>query len=205
MYIEAKSMIEMKHAKLSSNRAVEGSAIYLVQTCTSISFDNITLFNNSASSSGTIKISGSSTNCSNFCTSCKFINNTASFGTEYSSSFYQVVVKSAPPTTVDVGQLFSLSLAAQDFYNNQISGSSLAITVTAIVPYELNYLGIASQYIDSNGVATFNAIALEGPAGSYNLQFVTNPVSTTVIVPIHISPCMEGYKLNYSLCIDFFI
>lgn len=84
----------------------------------------------------------------------------------------QLVITTQPPSTANSGQVFSSPTVVQlrDVSGNNVPQAGINVTA-AVNPSAGVTLGGGSAATNTSGTATFSALTLTGPAGSYTLTF----------------------------------
>ena len=97
----------------------------------------------------------------------------------------QLVLTTPPPSSANSGQVFSAPTVVQlrDVSGNNVPQAGVSVTA-AVSPSAGVTLGGASTTTNGSGTATFGALSLTGPAGSYTLTFSSGALAPVTSGPI---------------------
>ncbi|HEX6943759.1 MAG TPA: Ig-like domain-containing protein [Gemmatimonadaceae bacterium] len=110
----------------------------------------------------------------------------------------QLVITTQPPSTASSGQAFSSATVVQlrDVSGNNVPQSGVTVSAS-VLPSGGVTLGGGSTTTDASGAATFGALNLTGPAGTYTLTFASGALTPAVSSAIALS-AGSGSKLSLS-------
>ena len=95
----------------------------------------------------------------------------------------RLLVTTSPPSTLSPGQAFSITVAAEDPFQNVDSSYTGDVTITLAGDSRFT---IAVQ--PKNGVATFTGLTLPASAGAVTIQVTAPGLSATATNPITVNP-----------------
>ena len=94
-----------------------------------------------------------------------------------------------PPSSVTAGNIFGLTVAAEDSYGNVDTSFGGTVTVAlASDPGDAVLNGFYQTVTANQGVATFTGFTLDTPGNGYTLQVSSTGLSTTTTTPFSVPP-----------------